>query len=161
MPTDLSRRRFLESLAAVAGASLLVGCGNKEEVAPGPPGAGGPPPPGAPAGPLAAAGPGGTFTVTDAGALKAGQAQAFSFPGGEPGIVFLTSDGKPGALSAKCTHKGCTVQWRPKTGKDALVCPCHDSVFEPNGVVLDGPAKTPLARYTVMVKGNDAVLTPA
>lgn len=48
------------------------------------------------------------------------------------------------ALSMKCTHKGCSVR-SPKYG--VLVCPCHNSAFDLDGVPTKGPAKRPLGRY--------------
>jgi cytochrome b6-f complex iron-sulfur subunit len=45
------------------------------------------------------------------------------------------------ALSAVCTHLGCTVAL---TG-DELTCPCHASRFASDGANLAGPASRPLA----------------
>lgn len=60
------------------------------------------------------------------------------------------------ALSAKCTHSGCTVAWQ----EDLFACPCHASKFNPDGSVVDGPASEPLARYTAKIEG-DTVLVSA
>jgi cytochrome b6-f complex iron-sulfur subunit len=51
------------------------------------------------------------------------------------------------ALSAKCTHKGCLVNW--KADEKQFVCPCHDALFKASGEVIEGPAKEPLAVYPV------------
>jgi len=48
------------------------------------------------------------------------------------------------AISAKCTHLGCTVNWEARTG--TFDCPCHRSRFERNGNVVQSPAKKPLPR---------------
>ena len=37
-----------------------------------------------------------------------------------------------------CTHLGCQVAWDKQ--KKQYVCPCHNSVFAPDGKVLSGPA---------------------
>ncbi len=47
-------------------------------------------------------------------------------------------------LSAVCTHLGCIVSW-DKENKNWL-CPCHESRFDINGKVLEGPAKKDLKR---------------
>ena len=60
------------------------------------------------------------------------------------------------ALSAKCTHSGCTVAWQ----EDLFACPCHASKFNPDGSVVDGPASAPLAKYTAKIEG-DTVLVSA
>ena len=60
--------------------------------------------------------------------------------------VFLLRKGNSfRALSAVCTHLGCTID-RSKTG---FHCPCHGSVFDDTGAVLSGPAPKPLPWYSV------------
>ena len=44
------------------------------------------------------------------------------------------------AISAVCTHLGCTVSRSP----NGFACPCHGSTFGPGGKVLGGPAPRPL-----------------
>lgn len=46
------------------------------------------------------------------------------------------------ALYWKCPHLGCTVPWND--GQDQFVCPCHGSVYDPNGVRIAGPAPRPM-----------------
>ncbi len=52
------------------------------------------------------------------------------------------------AMSAVCTHLGCTVNPDEKTG-EGFRCPCHGSVFDEDGRVLKGPAPSPLPCYAV------------
>jgi cytochrome b6-f complex iron-sulfur subunit len=54
------------------------------------------------------------------------------------------------ALSAICTHLGCTVL----PGAGILQCPCHDSRFDLAGTFLQGPAETSLLRYAVGFDGT-------
>lgn len=72
-------------------------------------------------------------------------------PDGEPGVVYLlgTPDGIV-AVSAVCTHLGCTVN----VEGPRLVCPCHGSTYERTGRVLRGPAERPLERYPVELPGD-------
>jgi len=56
------------------------------------------------------------------------------------------------AVSASCTHKGCTVKW--KASGNAFVCPCHDAEFAADGKVLKGPAKTPLQVYDAKIENG-------
>lgn len=57
------------------------------------------------------------------------------------------------AMSAVCTHLGCTVgkvEW-------GYQCPCHGSKFDASGRVLAGPAPTPLPRFKIF-QGLDGQL---
>ncbi len=47
------------------------------------------------------------------------------------------------AVSAICTHLGCTVQ----RTDEGFECPCHGSCYTEDGRVLSGPAPRPLAWY--------------
>jgi glycine/D-amino acid oxidase-like deaminating enzyme/nitrite reductase/ring-hydroxylating ferredoxin subunit len=51
-------------------------------------------------------------------------------------------DGRLHAVSARCTHIGCIVDWNP--AERSWDCPCHGSRFAPDGEVLQGPAVRPL-----------------
>lgn len=60
--------------------------------------------------------------------------------------VFLLRKGNTfRAVSAICTHLGCTVNQTPK----GFHCPCHGSVFDESGRVVGGPAPRPLSWYAV------------
>ena len=56
--------------------------------------------------------------------------------------VYRAPDGTLHACSAACTHLGCVVHWN--AAEKSWDCPCHGSRFDPMGVVLNGPAVTPL-----------------
>jgi Rieske Fe-S protein len=66
---------------------------------------------------------------------------------GAPAVLVQATSGTITALSAVCTHQGCTV--RP--GDGALDCPCHGSVFALDGSVKQDPATEPLPSLDVHV----------
>jgi len=59
-------------------------------------------------------------------------------------------------LNSRCTHLGCTVNWREDA--NAFLCPCHDAKFDPEGAVLDGPPPRPLDRYAEFRVSADGIL---
>ena len=85
--------------------------------------------------------------------IKVGEAISATGPdGGDIVIVRPTADTVT-AYSAICTHEGCTVQ---PAGKE-LDCPCHGSVFDLKGAVLNGPARRPLRPIKVTLSGDDVM----
>ena len=74
-------------------------------------------------------------------------------------IVQRTSETEFVALSAICTHAGCTVGFN---GMDQLNCPCHGSSFNAaTGAVLNGPAVAPLTNFPTTVAGDDVTIALA
>jgi cytochrome b6-f complex iron-sulfur subunit len=60
------------------------------------------------------------------------------------------------ALSRKCTHLGCRINYHED--KDILECPCHQSRFDvATGEVVNGPAKKPLTFLPVEKRQNDPI----
>jgi glycine/D-amino acid oxidase-like deaminating enzyme/nitrite reductase/ring-hydroxylating ferredoxin subunit len=57
--------------------------------------------------------------------------------------VYRDADGALHAVSAKCTHLGCVVQWNAT--EKTWDCPCHGSRFNAYGSVVHGPAVSNLA----------------
>src|SRR5579862_4806693 len=45
------------------------------------------------------------------------------------------------AIFARCTHLGCTPDWKP--GENKFKCPCHGSGYDSEGVNFEGPAPRP------------------
>jgi Rieske Fe-S protein len=63
------------------------------------------------------------------------------------GAFFLVADaGGIYAVTAICTHKGCTVYAQ---GEDGFHCPCHDSEYDRSGTVTQGPAQRALRHLAV------------
>jgi len=61
---------------------------------------------------------------------------------GQRVAVHRKDDGTVVKVSAVCTHMGCIVRWN--TAERTWDCPCHGSRFTPDGLVLAGPAESPL-----------------
>ena len=61
------------------------------------------------------------------------------------------------ALSAVCPHLGCPVGW--ESAKQRFLCPCHNSYFNVNGEVGEGPAKRGLDPLPIEVKDGRLRLT--
>ncbi len=143
--SDISRRRFLEGSAAAGCGAVLVlgGCTS--------------------GGPVD-----GTVTPTNNMAeltfamyptlMTVGSGVVVQV-GNEPIAVIRTSDTAATALSAVCTHAGCTVE--VQSGSAPLYCPCHGSEFAVSGVVVRGPARTSLRVYTATVDMNGVTVTLA
>lgn len=62
------------------------------------------------------------------------------------------------AYSGKCPHLGCGYKWRShKTLGQVFLCPCHLSIYDAGGKVLDGPAPRPLDVLPIRVAANGAI----
>jgi cytochrome b6-f complex iron-sulfur subunit len=55
------------------------------------------------------------------------------------------------ALYDVCPHAGCAVQF---DGASKFPCPCHGSLFDENGNVLQGPATSGLKKYSTSLSGT-------
>ena len=73
-------------------------------------------------------------------------------------LVWRSADGY-GAASIACPHRGSEVHFDAAANR--LDCPSHGSQFGPDGRILSGPAKRPLAAYRVAVNGGALTLHPA
>lgn len=69
-------------------------------------------------------------------------------------IVVIRREEEIYALSLICTHLGCTVNVTP----DQLICPCHGSIFDRDGQVLEGPSNRPLERMRIEDRGATLVI---
>jgi Rieske Fe-S protein len=62
------------------------------------------------------------------------------------------------AYSGKCPHLGCGYKWRThKVLGQVFLCPCHLSIYDASGKVLDGPAPRPLDPLPIQVTANGEI----
>jgi len=50
-------------------------------------------------------------------------------------------------IFARCTHLGCTPDW--KASENKFKCPCHGSGYDSEGINFEGPAPRPMDRAKV------------
>ena len=68
-------------------------------------------------------------------------------------IVIRASSTVFDALSATCTHAGCTVGYDSRAA--IILCPCHGGTYDPStGAVTGGPPPSGLTKYTATLSGN-------
>ena len=59
-------------------------------------------------------------------------------------------------IYARCTHLGCTPDWKPAEHK--FKCPCHGSGYDDEGVNFEGPAPRPMDRAHIEVAPDGQIL---
>ena len=93
-------------------------------------------------------------------------ARLFMLPGatysdpadGTPDLLIRQAGGELTAMSAVCTHAGCTVGYE----NGQVVCPCHGATYDArSGAVTGGPAPQGLARKRVVESGGSIYAVPA
>jgi cytochrome b6-f complex iron-sulfur subunit len=66
-------------------------------------------------------------------------------------LVVRISQESFNAMTAVCTHEGCTVSgYEDQT----FVCPCHGSRYNTNGGVVRGPAPAALRQFSTRLEGD-------
>ena len=96
-------------------------------------------------------------TLKDAQKLAAGSALMFKF-GSKPSMLIHHDDGTWTALTAVCTHLGCTVHYQED--KKRIHCACHGGVYDPKtGGNVSGPPPKPLRRYGVKVTDTAVIIS--
>jgi Rieske Fe-S protein len=96
----------------------------------------------------------GTAALAKVDAIPVGGAILVKDAAGKPVILSQPTAGTVVAMTAICTHQGCTVA--PAGAQ--LVCPCHGSVYKSaDGSNVSGPAPKPLAAVTVHVVNGEVL----
>ncbi len=77
------------------------------------------------------------------------------------------------ALWWKCPHLGCTVPWKdtepamggppddgdlPFAQAGRFHCPCHGSIYNRYGQIIQGPAPRPMDRFPITIQGTKVVV---
>ncbi|BAY65407.1 cytochrome b6/f-complex iron-sulfur protein PetC [Calothrix brevissima NIES-22] len=87
---------------------------------------------------------------------ETGQLLVENSPLGSVLIIGTSKSEKLIAVDPTCTHKGCTVTWKPEGQK--FTCPCHSAEFAVDGKVQKGPAKKPLKTYIAKIERNSVMV---
>jgi cytochrome b6-f complex iron-sulfur subunit len=66
-------------------------------------------------------------------------------------LVARTAQNTFTALTAICTHEGCTVSGFEN---QTYVCPCHGSRYSTSGAVVNGPAPSSLRSFSTQFNNN-------
>jgi menaquinol-cytochrome c reductase iron-sulfur subunit len=61
------------------------------------------------------------------------------------------------AFSTVCPHAGCSVDWDAL--KNCFACPCHGSVFSPEGIRTEGPSPRGMDALDLEVKEGRVLVT--
>lgn len=59
-------------------------------------------------------------------------------------------------IYGRCTHLGCTPDW--KLSESKFKCPCHGSGYTPEGVNFEGPAPRPMDRAHVELDAQGQIV---
>jgi cytochrome b6-f complex iron-sulfur subunit len=90
--------------------------------------------------------------IFDAGSVNLFQPNTVTaFRGGRFYLARL-EDGGFIALSLRCTHLGCSINW--EESKKSFVCPCHSSSFRIDGDVLNPPAPKALDYFPIKIENG-------
>jgi cytochrome b6-f complex iron-sulfur subunit len=79
---------------------------------------------------------------------------------GEPTYLIVKEDNTLDSIGIvdNCTHLGCTFSWNPMDQQ--FQCPCHGSLYAPDGTVARGPAPLPLKIVHVAVVDDSILISP-
>ena len=66
-------------------------------------------------------------------------------------LVAHTGQDTFNAMTAVCTHEGCTVS---EFDGSLFICPCHGSEYSTTGAVVQGPAPSALTRFLTQFADN-------
>jgi len=91
--------------------------------------------------------------VGAADALQPGMSKTVQL-GSKRVLLARDRNGDVHAVSAMCTHMGCSIRFVPDQANGELACNCHASRFTLRGENLSGPATRPLTQYRIATVGG-------
>jgi cytochrome b6-f complex iron-sulfur subunit len=59
-------------------------------------------------------------------------------------------------IYARCTHLGCTPEW--KSAENKFKCPCHGSGYDSEGINFEGPAPRPMDRAFISLDPTGKII---
>ena len=59
-------------------------------------------------------------------------------------------------IYARCTHLGCTPDW--KASENKFKCPCHGSGYDSEGINFEGPAPRPMDRAKISLDAEGQIV---
>lgn len=109
-------------------------------------------------------GPGGDVSAGNVSALPVGALRVAG-----AGVAIGRDSGGVYAVSLICTHQGCDISSNGSVSPSGIHCGCHGAMFDANGNVLGGPARSPLPHYQVdvdasgnlTIRGNQEIASSA
>lgn len=142
MQHNCNRRSFIKSIAVLGGAVLILpSCksdassnGSSANAA-------------SNSGNWQSAGPASQFTD---------QYTLIKLPNNNAAYIRKKNDKEYEALGAKCTHRGCLLNW--KADSKTFFCPCHRGQFDETGKNISGPPRIPLPNITTKVDNGNVML---
>ncbi|MFH1351738.1 MAG: Rieske (2Fe-2S) protein [Pseudomonadota bacterium] len=66
------------------------------------------------------------------------------------GVYLIKESEKLVALSARCTHLGCSLNYDQPSQR--FLCPCHGSIFDRQGRWISGPAKKQMQTLSITIR---------
>jgi cytochrome b6-f complex iron-sulfur subunit len=101
-----------------------------------------------------------TIPATQILAEKSGTRALVAGLSGEPTYLIVKEEHTLNHIGIvdNCTHLGCTFPWNPNAQQ--FQCPCHGSLYAPDGAVVRGPAPLPLKIVQVAVIDNSILISP-
>jgi cytochrome b6-f complex iron-sulfur subunit len=95
-------------------------------------------------------------SVANVNNLRVGTPFQFEYPAGYPNVLLKKADGTLTALSLLCTHVCCVCSY--DAASNVIYCPCHGSVFDADGNVIQGPASSALPKVELRIDGAGNII---
>ena len=138
---QMPRREFCNSLAVVSAGLAVAGAGLVSEVT-------------AQESPALVYPP---QKIDGAERLMPGASLYFTYPTrNDPAVLVRSTDGQFYAFSQRCTHRGCSVYYKP--ARNCLECPCHKGAFDlKSGDAMYGPPSRPLDQISLQMRAGGEI----